>query len=74
MLIFVGLGVTQYFVKLHRATEYSLANRWFTRGGQAMPANLPAVAADDYRTALSYDPENWEYRLRVAQALVAANR
>jgi tetratricopeptide (TPR) repeat protein len=74
ILIFLGLGLTQYFVKLHRATELSLANRWFLRGNQAMQANLPVVAAQDYRTALSYDPENREYRLRVAQALLAANR
>jgi tetratricopeptide (TPR) repeat protein len=74
ILIFLGLGLTQYFVKLHRGTELSLANRWFLRGNQAMQANLPVVAAQDYRTALSYDPENREYRLRVAQALLAANR
>jgi tetratricopeptide (TPR) repeat protein len=74
ILIFLGLGFTQYFVKLHRATEASLANRWFLRGNQAMQANLPVVAAQDYRTALSYDPENREYRLRVAQALLAADR
>jgi tetratricopeptide (TPR) repeat protein len=74
LLIFVGLGFTQYFVNLHRATELSLADRWFLRGNQAMQSNLPVVAAQDYRTALSYDPENREYRLRVAQALLAANR
>jgi tetratricopeptide (TPR) repeat protein len=74
ILIFLGLGFTQYFVKLHRSTEASLANRWFLRGNQAMQANLPVAAAQDYRTALSYDPENREYRLRVAQALLAANR
>lgn len=74
LLIFIGVAFTQYFVNLHRATEYSLANRWFVRGGQAMQANLPDVAASDYRTALSYDPENREYRLRLAEALLAGNR
>ncbi len=51
-----------------------LAQRWFTRGEQAMQARIPAVAADDYRTALIYDPENRQYRLHLAQALLAANR
>ena len=74
LLIFFGVAFTQYFVSLHRATEYSLANRWFLRGGEAMQAHLPDVAANDYRTALSYDPENREYRLRLAEALLAANR
>ncbi len=74
LLIIAGLAFTQYFVRLHRTTQFSLANRWFLRGGQAMQASLPNVAADDYRTALSYDPENEDYRLRLAQALLAANR
>jgi|HubBroStandDraft_5_1064220.scaffolds.fasta_scaffold02792_7 tetratricopeptide (TPR) repeat protein len=74
LLILIGLILTQYFVALHKATEASLANRWFVRGGEAMQAHLPDAAAQDYRTALSYDPENPEYRLRLAQALVAANR
>ncbi len=74
LLILISLVFTQYFVALHKSTETSLANRWFVRGGEAMQANLPDVAAQDYRTALSYDPENQEYRLRLAQALLAANR
>ena len=39
-----------------------------------MQANLPVAAAEDYRTALTYDRENRQYRLRLAQALLAANR
>jgi tetratricopeptide (TPR) repeat protein len=74
ILIIAGFALTQYVVNLHRATEASLAKRWFNRGNQAMQANLPVVAAEDYRTALSYDRENDEYRLRLAQALLAANR
>lgn len=74
VLIFAGFAFTQYLVNLHRGIESSLAMRWFTRGEQAMQAHLPTVAADDYRTALSYDPGNRQYRLRLAQALLAANR
>jgi tetratricopeptide (TPR) repeat protein len=74
LVIFGGFALTHYFVNLHRATELSLANRWFTRGEQAMQAHLPKVAADDYRTALNYDEENRQYRLRLAQALLADNR
>ncbi|MGC2111935.1 MAG: tetratricopeptide repeat protein [Candidatus Korobacteraceae bacterium] len=72
--IFAGFGLTQYLVNLHRSTEASLAKRWFQRGEEAMHANRPAIAADEYRTALSYDQENQEYRLRLAEALLAANR
>jgi tetratricopeptide (TPR) repeat protein len=74
LLIFAGFALTQYLVKLHRDMQFSLATRWFARGEQAMQAQLSAAAAEDYRTALSYDPENGEYRLRLAQALLVANR
>jgi predicted Zn-dependent protease len=74
VLIIAGFVFTQYFVNLHRQMESDLAVRWFTRGEQAMQAQLPAAAAEDYRNALSYDPDNRQYRLRLAQALLAANR
>ena len=74
LLIFGGFGFTQYFVNLHRDTEEGLARRWFHRGEEAMQANKPIGAAEAYRTALSYDRENQEYRLRLAEALLAANR
>ncbi|HLI63122.1 MAG TPA: tetratricopeptide repeat protein [Terriglobales bacterium] len=74
LLIIAGFAFTQYFTNLHRTTESDLAVRWFKRGGEAMQAHLPAAAAEDYRTALSYDPENQEYRLRLAQALMEADQ
>ncbi|MGB8768299.1 MAG: tetratricopeptide repeat protein, partial [Candidatus Korobacteraceae bacterium] len=73
VLIVAGFAFTQYFVKLHRRTEQSLAQRWFTRGEEAMRAADPAAASDDYRTALSYDRENRVYRLRLSEALLASN-
>jgi tetratricopeptide (TPR) repeat protein len=73
-LIVAGIALTQYVVNLHRTTEQELAQRWFTRGNEAMQANAPKFAADAYRTALNYDRENQDYRLRLAQALVADSR
>jgi tetratricopeptide (TPR) repeat protein len=74
LLIFAAFAFTQYIVNLHRGTEAALAHRWFHRGNEAMQANLPVLAANDYRTALSYDRENQEYRLRLAEALSAGDR
>jgi tetratricopeptide (TPR) repeat protein len=74
VLIFVGFAFTQYFVNLHRQTEAMLAKRWFDRGERSMQDNQPGIAADEFRTALSYDAENQDYRLRLAEALLAANR
>ncbi len=51
-----------------------LARRWFDRGDAAMQTGDAPAAADDYRTALSYDREDDLYRLRLAQALLASNR
>lgn len=74
LLIFGGFALTHYFVNLHRITEMSLANRWFTRGEEAMQAHLYKAAADDFRTALNYNQEDRRYRLRLAQALMADDR
>ena len=74
LMIFAGVILTQAFVNLHRTSEMSLARRWFTRGEEAMQAHAPKYAEEDYRTALNYDRENQQYRLRLAQALVADNR
>lgn len=74
ILIFAGFAFTQYVVQRHRSTEASLARRWFNRGDEAMQAKLPSVAAEDYRTALSYDREDRQYTLSLAEALLAANR
>lgn len=74
LLILLGIALTQYFVSLHRVTEQDLARRWFNRGNEAMQAKAPKFAADAYRTALNYDRENDDYRLRLAQALLADGR
>ena len=74
LLLLGGVGLTQYLVNLHRMTEHGLAVRWFTRGDEAMQAHAARFAAEAYRTALNYDPQNQQYRLRLAQALVADNR
>ena len=74
VLLIALFGFTQYLVSLHRQRELVLAERWFARGDRAMERGYPAIAAEDYRTALSYDRENNQYRLRLAQALLAENR
>ncbi len=73
VLLIAMFALTQYVVGRHRQTESSLARNWFSRGDRAMEAGYPGIAAEDYRTALTYDRENDEYRLRLAQSLLAAN-
>lgn len=74
IFVFAGFALTQYLVNRHRASEASLAQLWFARGEQALQANHAMAAAEAYRTALSYDRDNGQYRLRLAEALLGANR
>jgi len=67
----VMFAFTQYLTALHRQTTRDLANEWFARGEAAMSASQASSATDAYRNALSYDPDNEDYRLRLAQALLA---
>jgi tetratricopeptide (TPR) repeat protein len=51
-----------------------LGMQWFERGRHDLSDNRPAAAIEDFRTALLYDPRNWEFGMHLANALMAANR
>jgi tetratricopeptide (TPR) repeat protein len=70
-MLIVVFASTQYLVNLHRRTELELAQSWFSRGDRAMKLGYPDIAAEDYRTALSYNREDVQSRLRLAEALLA---
>jgi len=72
--IVAGVGFTKWYVSYLKNLESSLAQQWFTRGEEAMARNYPEVAIDDYRNALAYEGDNPEYRLKLAEALMAASR
>lgn len=72
--IIAGVGLTKWYVSYLRGLESSLAQRWFSRGEQAMAMNYPAVAIDDYHNALGYDENNPRYRLKLAEALMKEGR
>jgi tetratricopeptide (TPR) repeat protein len=72
--IFAGIAVTGRYVAYLKNVESSLANRWYTRGEQAMAAKAPQLAIDDFRNALGYDGANVQYRMRLAEALMAMGR
>jgi tetratricopeptide (TPR) repeat protein len=72
--ILAGVGLTKWYVSYLRDLESSLAERWFTRGEQAIAKNYPSVAIDDYHNALGYDEGNRQYRLKLAEALMKEGR
>jgi tetratricopeptide (TPR) repeat protein len=74
LTVIVGFAVTKWYVSYLRNLESALAQRWYTRGEEAIAKNYPSVAVDDYRNALAYDSGNQQYRLRLAEALVREDR
>jgi len=51
-----------------------LADRWYQRGLQALDTGQPDAAISDFRNALTYSHQNPQYRLQLAEALLAAGR
>lgn len=69
--IIAGTVFTRWYVSYLHDLETSLGQRWFGRGEQAMTLKYNTVAIEDYRNALGYEPDNRQYRLRLAEALLA---
>jgi tetratricopeptide (TPR) repeat protein len=67
-------GITGVASNLYHTKRKELAQEWFAKGERALKGRQAKVALEDFRTALSYSPDNALYRLRLAQSLVAANR
>ena len=57
-----------------RAWQTHLASRLFGQGQQALQAHVPLKAIDDFRSALSFDPDNDAYQFNLARALEANSR
>ncbi len=66
--------VTGIASRTFHAKEEALGEDWFHRGEASLAKNAPSDAIDEFRSALSYSRDNPDYRLRLAQALVAAHR
>jgi tetratricopeptide (TPR) repeat protein len=67
-------AVTVTLARTYHAREAALAGEWFRTGNSNFSAGKPAAAADDFRNALSYDPENRQTQLRLAEALLNSGR
>jgi predicted Zn-dependent protease len=74
-LVTVALfAVTLLLFRSFTAHRVELAQRWSTRGRQALQAGRPAEAIVALRTALSYAPGTRAYELLLAEALGEAGR
>jgi tetratricopeptide (TPR) repeat protein len=73
-LLFILFAITGLASRMYKSKQESLASEWFGGGERALEAGKAEQALEDFRTALAYQPDNTMFRLRLAQALVAAHR
>jgi tetratricopeptide (TPR) repeat protein len=67
-------AATIFAARLYQAKQQQLGQMYFGRGQAALAAGQPEAAIQDFRNALYYSHDDPQYRLRLAQALAAANR
>ncbi len=69
----ISFVVTLIFTRSYQRREQALAERWFQRGEASLRQGKPQEAIIDLRTAMLYEPDGPQFRLRLAQALAANN-
>src|SRR5690242_14106777 len=69
----VSFVITFFFTRSYQKRQQALAERWFQRGETSLKQGKPQEAIIDLRTAMLYQPDGPQFRLRLAQALAAHN-
>jgi tetratricopeptide (TPR) repeat protein len=74
-LITICLAVATYFLfNSYSDHRKELAARWFARGETAAKAHQPAIAIEDYHSALLYAPGQRQIEIALASALGSAGK
>ncbi|MBZ5568788.1 MAG: tetratricopeptide repeat protein [Acidobacteriia bacterium] len=72
VMVAVALWVATTFVtKAYAARQQQLARQWFERGDGDLRAQHLDAAVRELQSALAYSHDNFQYRLRLAEALAA---
>ena len=74
VLLAVFFAITGFVVQRYHATQKALGGHWYQRGEAALKARQPLEAVDAFHTALVYSRENSAYQMRLAEALIRADR
>ncbi|PYX46193.1 MAG: hypothetical protein DMG79_17195 [Acidobacteria bacterium] len=73
LAVFFFLGVTGLSRAYHAQRE-SLGNRWYSRGVADLNAERYDAAVMEFRSALLYSRDNYDYRRSLAEALIGLKR
>jgi tetratricopeptide (TPR) repeat protein len=60
--------------RMYHAQQEALGNRWFSRGTGDLKDGRFDLAVGDFRAALRYSRDNYDYQLYLAQALIGVKR
>jgi len=60
--------------RIYHAQQVSLGNRWYTRGEADLKEQRFDRAASEFRTALLYSRDKYDYQLNLAEALIGLKR
>jgi tetratricopeptide (TPR) repeat protein len=60
--------------RLYRAQQESLGERWYTRGAADLSTRNFSQAMLEFRTALRYSRDNYDYQLNLAESLLGLKR
>jgi tetratricopeptide (TPR) repeat protein len=71
-VIVLGFSFTSLVVNGFHERQKALASEYYHAGLDAMEAKHSAAAVDDFETALVYSHDNFEYRLKLTDALLAS--
>ena len=72
LLTIVFSALTHAYTAAYDRRRVALGQEWYAKGKQELNNNRPATAVDDFRTALLYDPRNWDFSTHLADALMQA--
>jgi tetratricopeptide (TPR) repeat protein len=67
-------AITSTAAKIYHSQQRALAQEWYLRGEAGLKSGRAPEAIKDLGRALAYSRDNRLYRLRLAQALLAADR
>jgi tetratricopeptide (TPR) repeat protein len=72
LIAVVFSALTHAYSAAYDRRRLALGQQWFAKGNQELKNNRPSAAVDDFRTALLYDPHNWDYGTHLADGLMQA--